>query len=676
MSKKKIESDYKKKIRLLTSYNRNYYDASKPLVSDKEYDDLKNSILNLESKYSYLSSEKSPSKIVGFKPSKNFQKITHRAPMLSLANAFGREDLINFEKRILNFLSKNEDFQLSYSAEPKIDGISASLIYKNGEFKIGLSRGDGKEGEDITANLATIKDIPKKIKFKDFPEEIDIRGEVFIQNSDFENLKNKFANPRNAASGSLRQKNPEDTKKIPLKFIAYTFGYEKGLKVKNQTDFLKNLDDWGFKTNPLNNLVTGIDNLLINYSKIERDRAKIDFDIDGIVYKINDFELQKRLGNVANSPRWAIAHKFASSKAISKILNIEIQIGRTGALTPVAKIKPINIGGVVVSNATLHNEDEIDRKDIRIGDLATIERAGDVIPHILSIDKSRRDKKLLKFIFPKKCPSCGSKTIKEFNNTTKKEDAVRRCSSQGYDCEKIAIEKLKHFISKEAFNIEGFGKKIVESFWNLNLIKLPQDIFNLDLKKIENLEGWGKQSMENLKYSINQRKNISLERLIYSLGIRHIGLENAKILSKYFKSFSNFINFSNEINSDDMLNIDGIGETQLQSVKNFFDNKVNLNILKELQKILKVKNAVTNHKNGLLNEKTFMVTGKLNGISRAEVKSLIEENSGSSVSTVSKKLDYLIIGDNPTKKKVDKAIEHKITILNQSQFLKMLNITS
>ena len=676
MNKKEVQKEYNKKIKLINKYNKYYYNENSPLISDKDYDEIKKDILLLEKKHDFLNSKKSPSKIVGHKPSKNFQKISHRVPMLSLANAFEQEDLMNFEKKILNFLSKNRDFKLSYSAEPKIDGISASLIYKNGEFKIGLSRGDGKEGEDITANLATIEDIPKKIQSKDFPEEIEIRGEVFIQNSDFKDLKEKFANPRNAASGSLRQKNPEHTKKIPLKFIAYTFGYEKGLKVKNQIDFLKNLDDWGFKINPLNKLITGVDNLLTNYSEIEKNRIKIDFDIDGIVYKINNFELQKRLGYVANSPRWAIAHKFASNKAISKILNIEIQIGRTGALTPVAKIKPINIGGVIVSNATLHNEDEIDRKDIRIGDLAIIERAGDVIPHILSVDKTKRDKKSLKFIFPKKCPSCGSKTIKEFNNITKKEDAVRRCSSEGYDCEKIAIEKLKHFVSKEAFNIEGFGKKIVENFWNLNLIKLPQDIFNLDFKKIQNLEGWGKQSMQNLKYSINQRKNISLERLIYSLGVRHIGLENAKILSKYFKSFSNFMNFSNEVNSDDILNIDGIGETQLQSVKNFFNNKVNLNILKELQKILKVKNAIANDKKGLLNEKTFMVTGKLNGISRAEVKSLIEENSGSTVSTVSKKLDYLIIGDKPTKKKFDKAIELKITILNQSQFLKMLNITS
>ncbi|WP_435162612.1 NAD-dependent DNA ligase LigA [Candidatus Pelagibacter bacterium nBUS_25] len=676
MNKKKIEFEYKTKIKLLVDYNKNYYDASKPSVTDKAYDDLKNSILILESKYSFLNSKNSPSKIVGYKPSKNFLKTAHRVPMLSLANAFGRDDLINFEKRILNFLSKNSDFNLSYSAEPKIDGISASLIYKNSEFKIGLSRGDGKEGEDITANLATIKDIPKKIHSKDFPEEIDIRGEVFIQNSDFKNLNEKFANPRNAASGSLRQKNPNDTKKIPLRFIAYTFGFEKGLKIKNQIDFLDKLNDWGFKTNPLNKLVTGVDNLLINYFNIEKDRTKIDFDIDGIVYKINNFELQKRLGNVANAPRWAIAHKFASNKAISKIINIEIQIGRTGALTPVAKIKPVNIGGVIVSNATLHNEDEIDRKDIRVGDLATIERAGDVIPHILSVDKRKRDKQSIKFIFPKKCPSCGSKTIKEFNHITKKEDAVRRCASEGYVCEKIVIEKLKHFVSKEAFNIEGFGKKIVENFWKLNLIKLPQDIFNLDFKKIENLEGWGKQSMENLKYSINQRKNISLEKLIYSLGIRHIGVENAKILSKYFKSFSNFVSFSSGTSLDDILDIDGIGETQLNSVKGFFNNKINLNILKELQKVLIIKDAVTKDKNGLLKEKTFMVTGKLNGISRAEVKSLIEENSGSSVSTITKKLNYLIIGDKPTKKKVDQAKELQIPILNQNQFLKMLNITS
>ena len=676
MNKKEIENQYKKKIKLLNEFNKFYYNENNPKVSDKKYDDLKKDILLLEKKYTFLKLQGSISDIVGYKPSKNFKKVLHRVPMLSLGNAFSEDDLLNFEKRILNFISEENSFKITYSAEPKIDGISASITYKNGTLIKGLSRGDGKEGEDITANILTIKNIPKKIIKKDFPEEIDIRGEVFIQNSDFQNLKAKFANPRNAASGSLRQKNPDDTSKIPLKFIAYTFGYEQGLKIGNQFEYLKKLNEWGFKINPLNKLITGVKNLLINYKEVEKKRSEIDFDIDGIVYKINDFKLQKRLGNIANAPRWAIAHKFSSNKGISVIKSIEIQIGRTGALTPVAKIKPINIGGVIVSNATLHNEDEIERKDIRVGDTVIVERAGDVIPHILSVELKKRPKDLKKFIFPKKCTSCGSVTIKEFNNITKKEDAVRRCSSEGYECEKIAIEKLKHFVSKDAFNIDGFGKKIVENFWNLSLIRFPQDIFNLDFDKIENLEGWGRQSMENLKYSINQRKNVSLERLIYSLGIRHIGLENAKILSRYFKSFPKLISFSNELNLEDILNIDGIGETQLRSLKNFFDNKINLNILKKLQKILIIKDAVTKNKNGILNEKTFMVTGKLNGISRAEVKSLIEENSGSSVSTVTKKLNYLIIGDKPTKKKIDKAKEFKVTILNQSQFLKMLNITS
>jgi len=676
MNKKIIEAQYKKKIKLLNNYNKNYYDKSKPLVNDKEYDELKKETLLLEKKYKFLKSKNSLSEVVGYKPSKNFKKVLHRAPMLSLANAFNEEDLLNFEKRILNFISEKENFKISYSAEPKIDGISASLIYKDGKFVQGLSRGDGKEGEDITLNLATIRDIPKKIINKNFPKEIDIRGEVFIQNSDFINLKEKFANARNAASGSLRQKNPEDTKKIPLKFIAYTFGFEKGLNIKNQFEYLKKLSEWGFRTNPLNKLITDVKNLLINYNEIEKKKSELDFDIDGIVYKINDFNLQNRLGNVANAPRWAIAHKFSSNKAISKIINIEIQIGRTGALTPVAKIKPVNIGGVLVSNATLHNEDEINRKDIRIRDTVTVERAGDVIPHILSVDLKKRSKDSIKFIFPKNCPSCGSKTIKEFNIITKKKDAVRRCASEGYECEKIAIEKIKHFVSKDAFNIDGFGKKIVENFWKLKLIKLPQDIFKLDFKKIESLEGWGRQSVENLRYSINEKKKISLERFIYSLGIRHIGLENAKLLSKYFKSFLKFKSISQNNKYDELLNIDGIGETQVNSVKNFFSNKINIKVLNELQKIIIIKNALVEKKNGLLKNQTFMLTGKLNGISRAEAKSLIENNSGTTISSISKKLNYLIIGEKPTKRKIETAKELKVIIINQSQFLRMLDKTS
>ena len=673
MNEKLLKKEYLKKISQLQKFNLAYYDKSAPIVADSEYDKLKKDIINFERKYDFLKSPNSPSLIVGFKPSKNFKKKRHRVQMLSLSNAFNKEDLINFEKRIINYLDKKNDFKIEYSAEPKIDGISASLIYKKGKFVTGLSRGDGKQGEDITENLKTINDIPQNILDKDFPEEIDIRGEVFIKNSDFKKLSNKFANPRNAASGSLRQKDPNETKKIPLKFIAYTFGFQRNLQIKSQTEFLKNLNKWGFKINPFNKKIESIDNLLRNYKSLEKKRNNLDFDIDGIVYKVNDFELQKRLGNVANAPRWAIAHKFSANSGVSKILNIEIQIGRTGALTPVAKIRPINIGGVVVSNATLHNEDEIKRKDIRVGDIATIERAGDVIPHITSIEIQRREKNSKKFIFPTKCPSCGSSTIKDFNLVTKKNDAVRRCSSEGFECEKISKEKIKHFVSKEAFNIEGFGKKIVENFWNLRLIKFPQDVFKLDYNKIKNLDGWGNQSVANLKYSIDLRKKISLERFIYALGIRHIGLENAKLISKHLKNIKKFLELSKINIINDLSNIDGIGETQIKSIKNFFTNKTNLNVVYELDEILSIEDNKEFEKNGPLRNKTFMLTGKLEGISRAEAKSLIEQKSGSIISNVSKKLDYLIVGEKPTKRKVDIANEIGVKVLNQNDLLKMLN---
>ena len=676
MDRDLVKKKYNKKIELLNHYNKKYYDENISEISDSKFDLLKKEIIELENKYNFLKNKNSPQIKVGFRPSKNFKKVSHRVPMLSLANAFDEEDLINFEKKISNFLGeKNDFFLIEYSVEPKIDGISASLNYRNGKFVSGLSRGDGSEGEDITANLKTISDIPKVIDDKDFPKDIDIRGEVFIKKGDFENISEKFANPRNAASGSLRQKDPNDTKKIPLKFIAYTFGHEQGLKVNLQSEYLAKLKKWGFETNPLNKVITGINNLMANYKELEKKRNEIDFDIDGVVYKINNLEIQKRLGNVSNAPRWAIAHKFSANNGISKIIDIEIQVGRTGALTPVAKIKPINIGGVVVSNATLHNEDEIIRKDIRIGDTVTVERAGDVIPHILSVDINKRLKNSQKFFFPNKCPSCGSKTIKEFNATTKKNDAVRRCSREGYYCEKVSIEKLKHFVSKEAFNIDGFGKKIVENFWKLNLIKFPQDIFKLDFKKIEQLDGWGSLSVENLKYSINEKKNISLERFIYALGIRHIGLENAKLLSKYYKSFSNFKDLSKNHKYEDLINIDGIGETQVNSIKNFLSNKMNMKVLNELEKVIIINNAIKNKKKGILKDKTFLVTGKLNGISRAEIKSLIEDNSGTTVSSVSKKLNYLITGDKPTRRKIEKAKKLQIKIIDQYQFLKMLKKT-
>jgi DNA ligase (NAD+) len=667
-----IKKEYLSKIKELKEHNQYYYEKSSPKISDTKYDKLKKEITKFEKKYSFLKSKSSPSLVVGAKPSKNFLKSKHRVKMLSLSNAFGYEDLKNFEKKISNFLNLKESTDIEYSVEPKIDGISASLTYRNNNLVLGLSRGDGIDGEIITENLKTIGDIPKIVKDKNFPKDIDIRGEVYIGKEDFEKIKDRFANPRNAASGSLRQKDPNETKKIPLRFIAYTYGFNSEMNFKKQSEFLHLLKIWGFNTNTYNKIISRVDNLVQNHKDFEKKRYDLDFDVDGLVYKINNLDLQKRLGFVANAPRWAIAHKFSADSSFSKILNIEIQIGRTGALTPVAKIKPVNIGGVVVSNATLHNEEEIIRKDIRVGDTVKVERAGDVIPHVLSVDFKKRPIESKKFLFPKNCPSCDSKVIKDYNKISKKYDAVQRCSSEGYKCEKIAIEKIKHFVSKETFNIEGLGKKVVEKFWDLKFIKLPFDIFGLNYKKIEKLDGWGELSANNLRKSIEKSKNIGLDKFIYSLGIRHIGQENARLLSQYFLNIENFNYLTKKFNFNSLTNLDGIGETQIRSLKNFFSDQINLNVVKKLISILNIRNVVQNKK-GKLKNKTFMFTGKLLNISRAEAKSLTDENSGKILSNVNKKLDYLVTGEKPTAKKVKLAKELSIKVISQSEWKKLLN---
>ena len=667
-----IKKEYLTKIKELKEHNLRYYEKSSPKILDSEYDQLKQEIIDFEKEYSFLKSKSSPSLLVGARPSKNFLKSKHRVKMLSLSNAFNYEDLKNFEKKISNFLNLKKSIDIEYSVEPKIDGISASLTYKNNNLVLGLSRGDGNEGEIITENLKTIKDIPKSIKDKKFPKDIDIRGEVYIGKDDFEKIKDRFANPRNAASGSLRQKDPSETKKIPLRFIAYTYGFNSEINFKKQSEFLHLLKIWGFNINGYNKIISGIDSLVQNHKELEKKRHDLDFDVDGLVYKINNLDLQKRLGFIANAPRWAIAHKFSADSSFSKILNIEIQIGRTGALTPVAKIKPVNIGGVIVSNATLHNEEEIIRKDIRIGDTVKVERAGDVIPHVLLVDLKKRPSESKKFLFPKNCPSCGSKVIKDFNKISKKYDAVKRCSSEGYKCEKIAIEKIKHFVSKDAFNIEGLGKKVVEKFWDLKFIKLPFDIYNLNYKKIEKIDGWGELSANNLRKSIEKSKDIGLDKFIFSLGIRHIGQENARLLSKHFLNIKNFNDLTKNFNFNYLGNLDGIGETQINSLKDFFSDQINLNVVKKLISILNIRNVVQNTKGKLIN-KTFMFTGKLSNISRAEAKSLTEENSGKILSNVSKKLDYLVTGEKPTTKKVKQAKELSIKVISQSEWKKFLN---
>ena len=491
--------------------------------------------------------------------------------MLSLANAFKLKDMEDFLKKIDNFLNFKKQ-KIELFAEPKIDGISASLIYEKGTLVKGLSRGDGVTGEDILENLKTISKIPQQIYSKDIPNLLEIRCEIYISKKDFLKIKENFANPRNAAGGSLRQKDPNETSKIPLKYFAYGFGAVSPMIFKTQSEFLKKIEKWNFIINPLTKTINGSKEIQDYYEKIDSLRSSLDYDIDGLVYKVNDLNLQKRLGNTSNSPRWATAYKFSAEKAVTKIKNIIIQVGRTGAITPVAKVEPVTVGGVVVSNATLHNEDEINRKDIRVGDTIKIQRAGDVIPQVVSVDLSKRKSGSKKFIFPKKC-LCGSETTKEFSKNRKKQDAVRRCI-KGYDCKFIAKEKLKHIVSKEAFNIDGLGKKVIEQFWQLGLIKMPSDIFDLDYRKIEKLEGWGNLSIKNLKEAILKSRTVSLDKFIFSVGIRHIGQENAKILAGFFGSIDEFkklFDFQKRkkllINLSDL---DGIGETQTNSINNFF----------------------------------------------------------------------------------------------------------
>ena len=670
--KESIKKLYLKKVNKFIKFNSAYFEKDNPIATDQEFDELKKEIIDIVNKNPFLKKIKNISNIIGSKPSDKFKKVKHSKQMLSLSNAFNKEDMLDFSKKIKNYLNTNSALELS--AEPKIDGISASLRYVNGNITYGLSRGDGVFGEDITENLLTISEIPKKLS--NAPKTLEVRGEVYISKKDFENLKNKFANPRNAAGGSLRQKNSDETKKIPLKFFAYGVGEVEPQIFKNQTQLLSQLKNWGFQINEFCKNVKSIEEIEKTHSEIENIRSSLDYDVDGIVYKVNNLSLQDRLGSTSNSPRWAIAYKFSSVKATSKIKKIVIQVGRTGAITPVAKIDPVTVGGVVVSNATLHNEDEILRKDIRVNDTVIIQRAGDVIPQVLSVDKSKRSTKSKKFIFPDKC-LCGYKTKKEISLTTKKTDAVRRCI-RGYDCNYTAKEKLKHIVSKDAFDIDGLGKKVIENFWELKIIKTPADIFNLDYKKIEKLEGWGDLSVSNLKNAINTSKNVALDKFIFSIGIRHIGQENAKILANFFKKSEKFSELFDSKKRKKILknldDLDGIGETQIRSIEDFLSNTKNVFIIQSLISVLDIKNFEKKIMIGKLSNKNIMFTGGFEKMSRSEAKTIAEKNGAKILGTVTKKLDYLVIGNSkPTKKKIQTAKELNINLLTEDKWYDLLN---
>ena len=673
--KNEIIKKYKKKVRDLIKHNNLYFNNNNPEITDADFDNLKKEIFSLEKKYIFLKKLNLINNIVGSPPKNKFTKVKHLYPMLSLSNAFDKSDMIDFLKKVNNFLNtKNEKIDLF--CEPKIDGISATLIYENGYLKRGLSRGDGITGEDILENIKTISNIPSLIKDENVPEILEIRCEIFIGKRDFIKLHNKFANPRNAAAGSLRQKSSAETAKIPLKYFAYGFGEMKPMIFSKQSEFLKKINKWGFATNNLSKTINGVGEVEKFHTEVDKLRSTLDYDIDGLVIKVNDLGLQKRLGHTSNSPRWAIAYKFSAEKALTKINKIVIQVGRTGAITPVAKVDPVTVGGVVVSNATLHNEDEIKRKDIRIGDTVLIQRAGDVIPQVLSIDISKRNEKSKRFIFPNKC-LCGAITFKEISKTTNKEDAVRRCT-KGYDCEYIAKEKLKHIVSKEALNIDGLGKKVVDQFWELKLIREPSDIFKLDFKKIVSLEGWGELSINNLKKAINKSKSIALDKFIFSIGIRHIGQENAKILASFFGSIKEFAKLfdlkTRKKILTNLVDLDGIGETQILSIENFFLNNTNTKTTEKFIQKLNIMDYAIKNTDGKFSNKKMMFTGGFQNMSRSEAKTIVENNGGKVLGTISKKLDYLVVGESkPTKKKIDQAKKLNIKVILEKEWNKILN---
>ena len=670
-----IVNQFKEKVKKLKEHNKLYFSNDNPKISDSDYDSLKQELVKLEKKHKFLRKLNLLENIVGSTPDNRFKKIKHLQPMLSLSNAFNKKDIEDFLKKIDNFLNFQER-KIELFCEPKIDGISATLIYENGFLTKGLSRGDGVTGEDILKNLSTIKSIPKKIKSTNLPSLLEIRCEVYISKKDFVDIKGNFANPRNAAGGSLRQKDSRETSKIPLQYFAYGFGAVEPMIFQKQSQFLKKISEWGFITNSLTQTIIGVNNVEKLHTKIDQIRSSLDYDIDGLVFKVNDLKLQKRLGNTSNAPRWATAYKFSAEKAVTKINEIVIQVGRTGAITPVAKVEPVTVGGVVVSNATLHNEDEIKRKDIRIDDVIKIQRAGDVIPQVVSVDISKRKNSSKKYIFPKNC-LCGALTKKEFSKSTKKQDAVRRCS-KGYECKFTAKEKLKHIVSKEAFNIDGLGKKVVDQFWDLKLIREPADIFNLNYNKIKNLEGWGEISINNLKKAIDKSQKTTLDKFIFSIGIRHIGQENAKILAGFFESIKKFTKlFMLKDRSQllkNLIDLDGIGETQIDSINIFFSNEINKKIIQDLIKNLSIDDYVMKNVDGKFSNKKLMFTGGFQNMSRSEAKLIAENNGGKVLGSISKKLNFLVAGDTkPTKKKIDQAKQLKIKIISEEEWNRILN---
>ncbi len=672
----------------LRKHDEAYYQRDAPTVSDAEYDALRRRYEAIEQRFPDLRTLASLTRKVGAAPARGFAKVRHAVPMLSLQNAFAEEDVADFVGRIRRFLNLKENEALAFTAEPKIDGLSMSLRYEDGALVRAATRGDGSEGEDVTANIKTLKEVPHRLKGRNVPAVCEVRGEVYMTKPEFLALNKRqaeageqiFANPRNSAAGSLRQKDAAITASRSLHFFAYAWGELNAMPADTQSGMLKWFAAAGFKTNPLWKLCKSLDELLAFHHEIELQRAKLDYDIDGVVYKVDRLAWQERLGFVSRNPRWATAHKFPAEKAATIVKAIDIQIGRTGALTPVAKLEPVTVGGVVVQNATLHNADEIARLDVRIGDTVTIQRAGDVIPQVLGVVMEKRPKGATPYEFPKVCP-CPLKTpvVRELN--TAGEQGVRfRCSGE-FACPFQKTEHLKHFVSRRAFDIEGLGDKQIDLFFEQGWVKEPADIFTLEARnariKLEEVEGYGEVSVRNLFDSIRAREEISLERFIYALGMRHVGDTTARALARAYGSWKAFHDAALRVADGDteireeMDNLDQIGGTVIDSIAAYFGEDHNRKLVERLTKEVRILDAERPRADSVVAGKTVVFTGSLEKMTRDEAKAMAERLGAKTAGSVSKKTDYVVAGPGAGSK-LAKAKDFAVAVLTEDEWFELI----